>query len=95
MPSGGVAAASRRVRVLFLSSSSRRLSENEKSGVGLRQLSQQAPLTNTAGKKGERPYSQMVEAEGDGGGDERPSTASLAAGVEKALEAEARGSGEP
>ena len=98
----GVAAASRRVRVLSMASSSRRSETVEGGGVGLRQLSQKAPLTAAAaanGKAKARPYAQMVEADGgdapateaDAVVDAPPTESTLADGVEKALAGEAEG----
>ena len=84
-----------------MASSSRRGEAVEGGGVGLRQLSQKAPLTAAAanGKAKARPYAQMVEADGgdapateaDAAADAPPTESTLADGVEKALAGEAEG----
>ena len=86
-----------------MASSSRRSEAGGDGGVGLRQLSQKAPLTAAAanGKAKARPYAQMVEADGgdapateaDAAADAPPTESTLADGVEKALAGEAEGGG--
>ena len=80
-----------------MASSSRRSETVEGGGVGLRQLSQKAPLTAATanGKAKARPYAQMVEADGgdapateaDAVVDAPPTESTLADGVEKAVRA--------